>query len=95
MPTEDISTNSQEGRILAALRAAKGGEIAMPELARIGSGKPDGFCMVHSRIDGLRHKGVNIPPPREERVDGQRRTFYRLIEDLAAGQSTPEQQAAN
>ena len=76
-----LNDNSQEGRILAALRAANGREIPMPELARIGSGNPDGFCMVHTRIDGLRHKGFNIPAPREERVDGQRRTFYRLIEE--------------
>ena len=76
-----IQDSSQEGRILAALRAANGAEIPMPELARIGSGKPDGFCMVHTRIDGLRHKGFNIPPPREERVDGQRHTFYRLLEE--------------
>lgn len=67
-------------RILNRLRAARGLEVSMPELARIGSGNDGGFCMVHSRIADLRKLGHDIPPARTHRVDGKVHSFYRLIE---------------
>lgn len=77
--------HSQADRILARLRDARGAEVPMPELALIGSGHPNGFCMVHSRIADLRKRGHNIPPATVKRsFDGQMLSFYRLIENQSA-----------
>jgi hypothetical protein len=51
---------SQSDRILARLQATPNQFVAMPELARIGSDKPTGFCMVHSRIADLRRAGHDV-----------------------------------
>ncbi|MDE2105162.1 MAG: hypothetical protein KGL39_48490 [Patescibacteria group bacterium] len=51
----------------------------MPELSRIGSGKPDGFCGSFTRrISDLREAGHNIVMTMEQ-IDGQRHTFYELV----------------
>lgn len=83
MIKEPINTNagaSQCDRILARLREARGAEVPMPELARIGAGNADGFCMVHSRIADLRRLGHDIPPARVKRSAGRMHSFYRLKE---------------
>lgn len=67
-------------RILNRLRQARGAEVSMPELARIGAANGEGFCMVHSRIADLRKLGHDIPPARTHRVEGKVHSFYRLIE---------------
>jgi hypothetical protein len=66
--------NKQSERILKALQAAKE-PIAMPELSRTGSGKPDGWCASFTRrISDLRAAAHNIV------VSGtSNRTFYKLI----------------
>jgi len=70
---------TQEDRILRRLIEANGAEVSMPELARIGAGHDYGFCIVHSRIAGLRKCGHNIAPARTEKVDGQVHSYYRII----------------
>ena len=70
---------SQCDLILSRLRQARGGEVAMPELAKAGAGG-SGFCMVHSRIADLRKRGHDIPPARTHKVDGKMHSFYRLNE---------------
>ena len=66
--------NKQSKRILAALQSATE-PIAMPELSRIGSGKPDGWCASFTRrISDLRKLGHTIV------VSGpHNRTRYTLI----------------
>ena len=53
----------------------------MPELSRIGSGKPDGFTQcLGTRIHELRHDyGYDVRKVRDERVNGQRQTEYQLF----------------
>lgn len=70
---------SQNELIEVALRLRVGEWVAMPWLARVGSGN-DGFCMVHSRIADLRKRGLVIEQ-RSERKDGKVHSFYRLISD--------------
>ena len=68
---------SQCDLILAAFQAAPERWIPMPELARIGAGSDNGFCMVHSRVADLRKRGFSIDQ-RSERLDGKTHSFYRL-----------------
>jgi hypothetical protein len=68
---------SQAALILAALQAADGDWVSMPDLAAVG-----GSYNVHTRIDQLRHEfGHNIEnklvPNSENRK--RRDSFYRLI----------------
>jgi hypothetical protein len=66
--------DTQADRILARLRETPGEWVPMPELARIGSGKLHGYCMVHSRVADLRKRGHDI----EQR--GGCESEYRLRE---------------
>lgn len=68
---------SQCDRILEHLQARAGQPVPMPELARVGTGKPHGFCMVHSRIADLRARG-HVIDQTQERVGGQYHSFYTL-----------------
>lgn len=68
---------SQNDLLEDALKSRAGEWIAMPELARIGSGTEHGFCMVHSRVADLRKRGLVIEQ-RSERVGGKVHSFYRL-----------------
>lgn len=67
--------SSQCTRILAELRRRAFETVPMPELARIGSGSPEGFCMVHSRIADLRKKG-HVIQQSQEWIDGNCHSFY-------------------
>lgn len=66
-------------RILRRLKAARGGWVRMPILARVGAGTPDGFCIVHSRISDLRDRKLKIKQ-RSEWHNGRCLSFYRLVE---------------
>ena len=69
---------SQCARIFKRLAAKRGKWVPMPELARIGSGKPHGFCMVHSRISDLEKRtGVKIDN-RIQRNGTEQLSFYRI-----------------
>jgi hypothetical protein len=74
------SSSTQQGeRILKALQESNGQFIPMPELSRIGSGKPDGWVASFTkRISELRAKGHPIELM-DERVNGQRQTKYRYV----------------
>ena len=61
-----------------AFKAREGRWIAMPVLARVGAGKPQGFCIVHSRIADLRERGLVIHQ-RNRWEDGVVLSFYRLV----------------
>jgi hypothetical protein len=75
------NSHSQRERILAALKTGR--RIPMPELSRIGSGKPDGHtACLNTRIHELRHDcGYDVRKVRDERVNGQRQTEYQLFRD--------------
>jgi len=73
---------SQASRVLECLRAARGQWVPMPDLARAGSGKLNGFCIVHSRVSDLRKLGHFIAH-KDERRDRQCRSFYMLCESAA------------
>jgi hypothetical protein len=65
-------------RIENYLAKRAGRWIAMPHLARVGAGTPQGFCIVHSRISDLRERGLQID--QESRwVEGRCLSFYRLV----------------
>lgn len=70
---------TQCARILARLEESVNQWVSMPELARAGSGAPNGFCMVHSRVADLRKRGHTIEH-RSARVAGTKvHSSYRLI----------------
>ena len=75
------NSHGQRERIIAALKTGR--RIPMPELSRIGSGKPDGFtACIGTRIHELRHDhGYDVRKVRDERVNGQRNTEYQLFVD--------------
>lgn len=73
---------SQTARILIRLRQTPGEWVPMPELARIGSGKPNGFCMVHSRIADLRRAGYEIEQGHDTTPSESK---YRLLAPLEQG----------
>jgi len=69
---------TQRERIERYLSKFEGRWIAMPTLARVGAGHPQGFCMVHSRVADLRRAGLVID--QESRwVEGRCMSFYRLV----------------
>lgn len=70
--------STQCERVLARLLLTPNVEVPMPELARLGAGKPAGFCMVHSRVADLRRKGWVIEQ-RNEHVHGDVHSFYKLV----------------
>lgn len=68
---------TQNERVLHCLQENVGSWVAMPVLARAGSGSAGGFCMVHSRVADLRKAGHTIQQM-SERKEGQTHSFYRL-----------------
>ena len=74
---ETCAGHSQNARILAYLRRCRRVWIDMLTLARIGSGSERGFCMVHSRVSDLRHRGYRIDH-KNQRFGAQVHSFYRL-----------------
>ena len=69
---------SQAARILKVLMANRRKWVPMGWLARVGSGRVYGFCMVHSRIADLRRAGHNIEN-KVERNSGQAHSYYQLL----------------
>lgn len=68
---------TQNHRVLRRLKKSVGKWVSMPVLARAGANKPNGFCMVHSRVSDLREQGFYIE--HENRWHkGQCHSFYRL-----------------
>ncbi len=81
-PTQPTFTHHRAGktqcdRILELLQERIGQPVPMPELARVGAGSPNGFCMVHSRVADLRKQGHTIGQ-HGERKDGVNLSFYTL-----------------
>jgi len=74
---------SQAQAILERLQAAKptdrDGWVPMPTLADV-----SGAYAVHSRIAELRGRGHHIENRIEQRADGIRMSWYRLVEGVAA-----------
>lgn len=68
--------DSQADRILARLKETPNEWVPMPELSRIGAGKPTGFCMVHSRVPELNKKLTGTGLIIEQR--GGNKSEYRL-----------------
>jgi hypothetical protein len=71
-PTTTDSRQTQRGRILALFIAAKGGEVGLPEILKLG------IAQFGSRILEIRGMGFHIIN-RQEVVDGERRSWYRLL----------------
>lgn len=69
---------SQNERVLLCLQEHANQWVAMPILARIGSGKPTGFCMVHSRVADLRKRG-HVIQHSDKREGHQIHSAYRLV----------------
>ena len=70
------TTHGQRQRILE--RLLQGGRVPMPELHRIGSGRPDGFCAsLTRRLSEIRSQGYAVTCYKQV-VDGQTRTEYEL-----------------
>jgi hypothetical protein len=69
---------SQNERVLLCLQEHANQWVAMPLLARIGSGKPKGFCMVHSRVADLRKRGYVIQQS-DKREGHQIHSAYKLV----------------
>ena len=72
------NSSTQNSRILRRLLETPNTWIPMPELAKVGSGKKDGFCMVHSRISDLR-KTVHVIENEIVRIGKSNYSFYRLV----------------
>lgn len=70
---------SQCARILARLLETPGEWVAMPALSRIGSGKRNGSCIVHSRISDLRARGHEIKQWNRFEPGGVVHSFYKLV----------------
>jgi len=84
------SGRSQCARILAHLEANKNQWVSMPILARIGSGSPNGFCVVHSRISDLRKQGHDIQ--HSNKHEGQQiHSAYKLLSVVATEESTTKE----
>ena len=76
--------NSQTKRLKLLFESNPNVEIGLVELHRVGSGSPYGFCSSLSRrISDLRETGLNIQKTTDVRVDGQRRTRYTNVVDVA------------
>ena len=74
-----MTPEGQTKRILKHLLAHANEEVPSVMLHRIGSGKEHGYCASLSRrISDIRDLGYDLKMCREETVNGQRRTFYRL-----------------
>ena len=69
---------TQNERVLHCLQEHAPSWVAMPVLARAGSGTEHGFCMVHSRVADLRKAGHTIEQM-SERKGGQTHSSYRLV----------------
>lgn len=80
---------TQNERVLHCLQENAGSWVAMPVLARAGSGSAGGFCMVHSRVADLRKAGHTIQQM-SERKAGQTHSFYRLTENAECGMRKAE-----
>lgn len=80
-PKKNIHSQ-QAKRILAVFLKLPDEDISAIRLHGAGSGKPMGFvASLSRRISDLRQQGYNIVKSREERKEGQRHTFYRLIKN--------------
>lgn len=72
-------SKSQASRILMRLLDSPNRWVPMPELSRIGSGKPDGWTASFSRrISDLRAAGYKVEES-EERLDGVKLTRYKIV----------------
>jgi hypothetical protein len=71
--------NSQCQRILRALKVNRGQWVPMPELARIGAGNPEGFCMVHSRVADIRRTTGRTIRNKTTGSNETKRSFYKLL----------------
>lgn len=72
-------TGGQNSRILRRFLQSPDMWIAMPDLSRAGSGKPDGWCSSFTRrIKDLRECGYVIEQ-KEEREGKVVHSFYRII----------------
>ena len=72
--------DGQSKRILARLLANADKDVPAIDLHTAGSGSNNGFCASLSRrISDLRAAGHNVIVSRDEKVNGQRHTWYRLI----------------
>ena len=65
--------SGQRAKILALLTAAKGGEVPLPPIKALSA-------QYNARIYELRRAGFRIPAPRMETVNGQRHSWYRLVQ---------------
>lgn len=84
---------TQNERVLHCLQENAGSWVAMPVLARAGSGSPEGFCMVHSRVADLRKLGHHIEQACD-RKDGQTHSRYRLVEGAKSEAGSGKETAA-
>ena len=72
---------TQNERVLLALQAWPNQWVAMPILARCGSGSIHGFCMVHSRVADLRKQGHQIEQMSDRR--GMKNiSCYKLVTEV-------------
>lgn len=72
--------NGQAQRILARLQATPNQDVPAVELHRAGSGSEHGWCAsISRRISDLRKQGHDVVLSRDETVNGQRHTWYKLI----------------
>lgn len=71
---EKISSRNQTqcDHLLALLQAHAGQWVALPDILALG------IAQYNARIHELRRRGLRIPPPRTETVNGKRHTWYRL-----------------
>ena len=74
-----VAGRSQADRILQRLIAAQGAWVPMPELAHVGAGGPDRFCMVHSRAADLRKRGYIIEQRTPPTAKNPSASEYRLV----------------
>lgn len=78
----------QTRRILDYLLAHPGQEISALELHHAGSGSPYGFCAsISRRISDLRKLGYDVQLSRDVMHNGQRFTWYCLVETKAQAQT--------
>ena len=72
--------NSQTSRILQHLIDRIDLDVPSVDLQRVGSGKENGWCASFTRrISDIRKLGYNVIKSKEESVNGQRHTFYKII----------------
>jgi Helix-turn-helix domain len=80
--------NTQRGRILALLMVACCGEVGLPEILQLG------IARYGARIGELRKRGYDIQN-RTETVDGEKRSWYRLVPSPTLPAQSQERVAAH